>query len=300
MKTVGLCFKILSTFRFIFFFSSASISATACMELTRTRAPKILILSVSMGVLATRTFASVTHFACPIPKLFSRMNPSSRYESFIEPPFFLMTWMCSRSVLPFRRKTASTARLAKCSLCCERILELIVVRAIWYKSSFNFSGSDLLSFAAASSASRATFTAFRHPAKIVWGWIFFSTRRSASRRSSPANTVTLVVPSPITVSWVLEVSMRIFAAGFSGEMDFKMVAPSLVTMTFFGSLADCKILSIPFGPRVDFTRSAIAKAPIEELSRAFAPFSSRAPCASLNKDGPTLPNILRRSYGVPE
>ncbi len=42
------------------------------------------------------------------------------------------------------RRTASTARFAKWSLCCVRILELNVVLAIFNRSSLNFAGSLLV------------------------------------------------------------------------------------------------------------------------------------------------------------
>lgn len=38
--------------------------------------------------------------------------------------------------------------------------------------------------------------------------------------------------------------------------------------------ADCKILSMPFGPRVLFTKSPTAIAPTKAERRAFSPFSS--------------------------
>ena len=47
---------------------------------------------------------------------------------------------------------------------------------------------------------------------------------------------------------------------------------------------------MPFGPSVDFTRSAIAIAPTNELRRACSPFSSDAP--SWRTDGPPLPIML--------
>ena len=50
------------------------------------------------------------------------------------PPGFLMMWMDSRLVLPFRRMTASTASSAKWSLSCVRILLLSVVRAMLSRS----------------------------------------------------------------------------------------------------------------------------------------------------------------------
>lgn len=39
---------------------------------------------------------------------------------------------------------------------------------------------------------------------------------------------------------------------------------------------DCKILSMPLGPSVVFTRSDTASAPTKDASRAMSPFSSVA------------------------
>ena len=93
------------------------------------------------------------------------------------------------------------------------------------------------------------------------------TNFSASLRSSPANTATVVVPSPTSSSWVLEISIKILAAGLSTKMDCKIVAPSFVTVILSllaCSPSDYKILSIPFGPRVVLTKSATAIAPTKD------------------------------------
>lgn len=58
-----------------------------------------------------------------------------------------------------------------------------------------------------------------------------------------------------------------------------MVAPSLVTViySFLGpGPVGLKILSMPFGPRVVFTKSATAMAPTNEDNLAYSPFSSKA------------------------
>ena len=89
---------------------------------------------------------------------------------------------------------------------------------------------------------------------------------SACLINSPAKTATVVVPSPTSSSWVFEMSMMILAAGLSTNTDFKIVAPSLVTvkdLRLFGS-TDWRILSMPLGPRVVLTRSAMAMAPIKD------------------------------------
>jgi len=59
------------------------------------------------------------------------------------------------------------------------------------------------------------------------------TNFSASLRSSPARTATVVVPSPTSSSYVFEISIRILAAGLSTNIDYKMVAPSFVTVILF-------------------------------------------------------------------
>ena len=41
------------------------------------------------------------------------------------------------------------------------------------------------------------------------------------------------------------------------------------------TLTDCKILSMPLGPSVVFTRSAMAMAPMKALRRAFSPCGER-------------------------
>lgn len=56
------------------------------------------------------------------------------------------------------------------------------------------------------------------------------TNLSPSLNSSDANTQTEVVPSPTSSSCTLEMLTRILAAALSSEMDFRMVAPSFVTV----------------------------------------------------------------------
>ena len=73
-------------------------------------------------------------------------------------------------------------------------------------------------------------------------------------------------------------STRIFAAGLSTPHDLKMVAPSLVTWTEGSPLpylprGAYRILSMPRGPSVLFTKSPIAMAPTNELRRAVSALS---------------------------
>lgn len=87
------------------------------------------------------------------------------------------------------------------------------------------------------------------------------------------------MPSPTVSSWVLAISTSTLAAGFSTGTALRMVAPSLVMviLTLLGSDTDCRILSMPFGPRVVFTRSAMAMAPTKEDMRADSPLVISAP-----------------------
>ena len=65
----------MSTFFLIFCFSASSISATFIIESTLTFEPKILILSLSMGVFATRTLAFFFILGHPVEIDFSKMKP---------------------------------------------------------------------------------------------------------------------------------------------------------------------------------------------------------------------------------
>mmetsp|Transcript_40486 Transcript_40486/g.96219 ORF Transcript_40486/g.96219 Transcript_40486/m.96219 type:complete len:272 (-) Transcript_40486:57-872(-) len=239
-----------------------------------------------MEVLAMRILAFSMRFGCPTPIFLSRMNPSSRKDSSRVPPVRLMIWMDSRFVEPFRRSTASTARAAKWSLSCVRIFELSVVRAMLRRSRRNSCSFFLLSMLISCRRFWATEQASRNPAMMVMGWRCWFTRISACLSSSPQSTTTEVVPSPTSSSCTLEMSTRTFAAALSTYSDLRIVAPSFVTVTVSPRPMDCKILSIPFGPSVVFTRSATAIAPTKEAKRAVSPFSSSAPCARIGLDCP--------------
>ena len=94
--------------------------------------------------------------------------PESRKDSSRRPPGILMIWMASRLPEPFSLRTASTASFAKKSLCCERILEEIVVLAMFIRSSLNLTSSSTWLREEFSSAWSATFEAWRQPAMMVW------------------------------------------------------------------------------------------------------------------------------------
>ncbi len=68
-------------------------------------------------------------------------------------------------------------------------------------------------------------------------------------------------------------STKTLAAALSNMTERRMVAPSLVTETVWSVwLTFWRILSIPFGPRVVLTMSAMAMAPMKDERRAFSPY----------------------------
>jgi hypothetical protein len=73
---------------------------------------------------------------------------------------------------------------------------------------------------------------------------------------SAASSTTLVVPSPTSASWDMEMSTRVLAAGWAISSSFMMVAPSLLMVTFRPSNTS---LSMPLGPSVLDTASATAQ-----------------------------------------
>ncbi len=203
----------------------------------------------------------------PVEIVFYRIRPSQRKDYLMEPPSFLIIWMYDRLFEPFNLNTASTASSAKCCLSWFNSFELKVVFAMFNKSFLNFYWSVELSLEICVNFSLAAFLANLQPVIIVWGWILMWMSFYPSLSSYPARTATVVVPSPTSSSWVLEMSMRIFAAGLSTCMDLRIVAPSLVTLilVFLGpDEMGTKILSIPRGPSVVLTRSATAMAPTKD------------------------------------
>ncbi|KAH3665700.1 hypothetical protein OGAPHI_003888 [Ogataea philodendri] len=240
-------FWIFSTLAFIFSFSARSSSASLLVASTLNLAPKIFTLSVSIEVLAIRIFAFFKTLAWPTPNRLSKINPSSRNESDSLPPTFLMIWIRSRFVEPPSLRMASTASLAKYSLSCDKILDDKVVLAISVRSFLNLALSSTLLTAKPSSSFKAARDAIL--------------------------TVTDVVPSPTSSSCTLATLTNTLAAGLSNGIAFKIVAPSLVTNES-PEEADCKSLSIPLGPKVDFTKSPTAMAPTNDDSRAFSARSS--------------------------
>ncbi len=102
-----------------------------------------------------------------------------------------------------------------------------------------------------------------------------SIRSTAFFNSSPARMTEVVVPSPACSSWVLATSTSILAAGWSTSISFRMVTPSLVMTT--SPRLSTSILSIPRGPRVLRTASAMAFAAWMLLNCASLPLSLLVP-----------------------
>ncbi len=101
----------------------------------------------------------------------------------------------------------------------------------------------------------ALFSDFLKPFTIIIGCIFLSINSSALPKNSLASTTTVVVPSPASLSWALDSSTIILAEGCSTSISSRIVAPSFVITT--SPKLSTSILSIPFGPKVDFTASPI-------------------------------------------
>ena len=101
---------------------------------------------------------------------------------------------------PFNFRTASTANAAKCSFSEVRSFEERVVLAIFNKSNLNYFSSFELSYAIWYNFFNAASLAFLHPAMICYGCIFYSNNFSPIFNNSPANTATVVVPSPTSSS----------------------------------------------------------------------------------------------------
>ncbi len=134
----------------------------------------------------------------------------------------------------------------------ETIFELKEVLTHWISYS-----SSVRSILSPSSwiTSRDLFRAIANPSEILVGCIPYSRRLCAASRSAPESMTTDVVPSPASMSYAFEVCISSFAAGWKTWRFFNIVAPSLVTMSspFLVSIS----LSIPFGPKEVFIRSAI-------------------------------------------
>jgi len=91
---------------------------------------------------------------------------------------------------------------------------------------------------------------------MIDGCIFLSKNGLAAYIISPAKTITLVVPSPTSSSYALDISNILLAAGCLTSISLRMACPSLDnTIPPIGSI---NIFNIDLGPKVLTTISAIA------------------------------------------
>src|SRR2546428_25613 len=193
---------------------------------------------------------------------------------------------CSATVV-----TAFTAMSARSSLWPLADLDDIEVIPTFFRVSSSLMEIFVATF---SRTSWALSEAWRYPAAITVGWMFWSIRSSAFLSSSPAKMTAVVVPSPASSSWVFATSTSIFGAGCSMPISWGIVTPSFVMTT--SPRESTSILSIPRGPRVLRTASATAFAAAMLLNWAPFPFSRRVPSFSTKICVPAgiIKRLLRR------
>ena len=215
--------------------------------------------------------------------------PSMSSVSLIDPPCFFSTLTLSTSTFHFLPSFSATAFIAlttiseSASLRSPADLPVMEVCAIFFRVSSSLISTfmDML-FRVSVDFSAASL----NPSVIRVGCMFFSSRFSASFRSSPAKMTAVVVPSPHCSSWVFATSMIIFAAGLTTSISLRMVTPSFVMIT--SPMESTSILSIPFGPSVVLTASAIAFAAAMFLLWALFPLSLSVPSLRTNIGVPPI------------
>ena len=175
--------------------------------------------------------------------------------SSILPPAFFSSFISSVSIVilmvfSITWRIASTVSFESTSLFDSVPFPVIAVCAIISRTfvSDSDTGSDIFS-----NTANALSLAILYPLTTTVGCMSILISSSAFLRSSPASMTAVVVPSPTSSSWVFATSTIIFAAGCSICISFKMVTPSLVTIT--SPMESTSILSIPFGPSVVLTVS---------------------------------------------
>ena len=181
--------------------------------------------------------------------------------SFIIPIFSTLLKISPSSLIIL---TASRIILAKYSLKPDILFVFNVVLTALIS---DFSSSSKISCPISSNSFKVLFNARLKPLIIIDGCTPLSINSKALLNKSPANITTLVVPSPIFSFCTFDKSTAIFAEAFSISMPSSIVNPSLVIVM---SPSDSTIiLSIPFGPYVDFIASETA---ITALTFAFKAF----------------------------
>src|SRR3989442_14206120 len=112
---------------------------------------------------------------------------------------------------------------------------------------------------------------------------------AALARSSPARMTAVVVPSPHSWSWAFATSTIIFAAGCSTSTFLRIVTPSFEVVTY--PIESTSNLSMPRGPSVERTASAIARAAAMLFFRAPRPSSRVVPSLRMKIFGPAPVDI---------
>lgn len=202
--------------------------------------------------------------------------------SSIVPPTFLTVLTFLRSTVDVLRSdtrlTASTAMGDRMEEYCETILELREVLAARRSESRSLRSTGV----AISSRYSTHFAAAREKlSAMIVGWMPvrvpllrhdalnegvdapLASIFSAAPSRLPANTTTLVVPSPAATSCAADSSTSILAAGWRTLMCLRMVAPSFEMVTL--PSACWIILSIPRGPSEDRMASDRAFAAVRLL-----------------------------------
>mmetsp|Transcript_7573 Transcript_7573/g.11510 ORF Transcript_7573/g.11510 Transcript_7573/m.11510 type:complete len:222 (-) Transcript_7573:98-763(-) len=183
---------------------------------------------------------------------FSSTTPRTSSESSTVPPTCLTMRTSLRSTLvacmgssPSRPSTASTAMGASVSEFWETTLEDRQVVTASSRAGFWFRSTGC---AMDRRISEDFVRAAMKASVMAMGWMPFSSSPPAALSRLPARTQTLVVPSPASMSWALEISTSIFAVGWNTCISERIVAPSLVIITSPSPFSI--ILSIPRGPRL--------------------------------------------------
>ncbi len=240
------------------------------------------VLSISNAVLINAIFASAIFFGIPpwTTSLSSTM-PSTKVESLMEPPAFFSTLTSSWSTMNFSPFLSATARTAF-TMSVANISPPFLTSFVSMEVLAILLSTDL-SFGVTSSEISlrywiAFFEAFLYPSTIIVGWTSWVRRDSAFSNSAPASTTADVVPSPTSLSVVFEISTSIFAAGCWTSISLRMVAPSFVIVT--SPSESTSILSIPLGPRLLWTTSAMIFAAAMLFFWASRPLLSVAPSFS--------------------
>mmetsp|Transcript_4469 Transcript_4469/g.8700 ORF Transcript_4469/g.8700 Transcript_4469/m.8700 type:complete len:256 (+) Transcript_4469:1046-1813(+) len=203
------------------------------------------------------------------------MTPEMTRQSEISPPGTFSTLayrLTSTSRRPaISRATVDTALSAISTIMSFHRDENLVPRQLSTSFPINSRSPRSTATDLRSHTSSATCSARLYPLTTTVGCRGSRTNGSASAISSPASTITEVVPSPTSSSWARESSIMDLAQGWLTSTSRRMQLPSLVrTMPPMGSRS---ILSMERGPRVVRMILETARAAVILFSWAFRPVS---------------------------